>query len=119
MAGVACVVVAAVKSPASIEDGPILCPFRLLTGLECPGCGLTRAWVYAMHGQWNDSFTSNPFGILLMLFVLVFAAATVRRRVQARPAPDLDRLVRHPMTLVVLGVWILFGVGRVVLSVLG
>ncbi|WP_196780844.1 DUF2752 domain-containing protein [Nocardioides sambongensis] len=26
-------------SPETIEDGPVLCPFRRLTGLPCPAAG--------------------------------------------------------------------------------
>ena len=33
-------IVAAVVDPT---HGPILCPFRLATGLDCPLCGATRA----------------------------------------------------------------------------
>src|SRR3954470_12689011 len=38
--------------PVGVEhDGAALCPFRTLTGLPCPLCGGTRAFVYFFNGD--------------------------------------------------------------------
>ena len=37
------------------------CPFRRLTGLPCPGCGLTRAWLHALRGDWAAAFRAHAF----------------------------------------------------------
>ena len=42
---------AATVSPEAVEDGLVICPFRLMTGLPCPGCGLARSWVHLLHGH--------------------------------------------------------------------
>lgn len=42
------------------------CVFRSLTGLECPGCGITRATHHLLHGRLDEAFRLNP-----MLFVLI------------------------------------------------
>src|SRR5262245_47384122 len=59
-------VVARVVTPGQAQHGPVLCPFRLATGLPCPGCGLTRSWVDLMHGRVGDAMVANPFGIVVM-----------------------------------------------------
>lgn len=41
---------------------PTTCTFRLLTGHGCPGCGLTRSFVYTAHGHLLDAFRMNVFG---------------------------------------------------------
>lgn len=50
---------------------PPLCPFRLLTGHNCPGCGLTRALVLALHGQWRASVHMHLWGIPLALLAVL------------------------------------------------
>ena len=36
------------------------CPFKLLTGLPCPLCGLTRACFALLHGDWVSALRLNP-----------------------------------------------------------
>lgn len=48
---------------------PILCGFRRLTGIPCPGCGLTRSFVYLAHGHPIDAFRMNVFGPFVFAFV--------------------------------------------------
>jgi len=110
--GVAAVGASFLFSPDHIEDGPVLCPFRALTGLPCPGCGLTRSWVYAAHGWWEQSFSSHPFGMLLVAAVLVLAVVVAVRRVRRIPPPDLDRVMRHPVALGIGAVWLVFAAVR-------
>jgi hypothetical protein len=49
-----------------------ICFFRYLTGLPCPGCGLTRSLSCILHGDFARGYEYHPFGyVLLPLFVLV------------------------------------------------
>lgn len=50
---------------------PPLCQLKLFTGLDCPGCGLTRSFIALAHGQWRDSFHFNPAGPLWFAFIAV------------------------------------------------
>ena len=45
------------------------CVFHEVTGLNCPGCGSTRAAYQLLHGHVGAAFRLNP-----MLFVLMFVA---------------------------------------------
>lgn len=44
-----------------------LCPFRLLTGRPCPGCGMGRAVTAAMRGDLAASWSSHPLGIPFLM----------------------------------------------------
>jgi Protein of unknown function (DUF2752) len=110
--GVGALVTARVIGPAEVEGGPVLCPFRLLTGLPCPGCGLTRSWVYLAHGQWQDAWAANPFGIVSMLAVAVLVIAVAVAALRRTPLPDVGRLLSSRGFLALGVVWIAYGVGR-------
>jgi len=44
------------------EFGFVICPFRRLWGIPCPGCGLTRSFVAFAHGCWSDAFRFHLLG---------------------------------------------------------
>lgn len=48
------------------------CIFHALTGLDCPGCGSTRALHHLVHGRFGDALAMNPY---LFAVIAVFAFA--------------------------------------------
>ena len=44
------------------------CPFKYLTGIDCPGCGFQRSVVALIQGDLHKSFILYPGAIPLMLF---------------------------------------------------
>lgn len=51
------------------HDVPPMCAFSVLTGLSCPGCGLTRSFAFLEHGDLGASFAMNPLGPALWSLV--------------------------------------------------
>lgn len=47
------------------------CPFHLLTGLQCPGCGVQRAFHCFLHGNIMDGLAYNYFLIVLIPILLL------------------------------------------------
>lgn len=53
-----------------LQNHLIPCPFKYLTGIDCPGCGFQRAVIALAQGQWRASFVLYPPTIPLLLFFL-------------------------------------------------
>ena len=45
------------------------CVFQWLFGVPCPGCGITRALLAAMHLQWRSAFSLHPLFPLALPFL--------------------------------------------------
>jgi len=48
-----------------VEEGPVICTFRRLLDLPCPGCGMTRSLVASGHGAWSAAADFHAFGVAL------------------------------------------------------
>jgi hypothetical protein len=46
------------------------CPFRLVTGFQCPGCGSTRAFYQLLHLHPVAAFKFNPLIMLTLPFLI-------------------------------------------------
>ncbi len=55
---------------------PPLCAWKALTGQDCMGCGLTRAFVWMGHGEPARAFARHTLGPVL--WVLVAAQVPLR-----------------------------------------
>lgn len=55
-----------------LEEHLLPCPFKSLTGMDCPGCGLQRSFMLLLRGDLSSSFHLYPalFPLLLMMVVL-------------------------------------------------
>lgn len=53
------------------------CPFLHVVGLPCPGCGLSRAVVVLLHGDWRSSLELHAFAPFIVLALTLIAAATI------------------------------------------
>jgi len=50
---------------------PPSCVSREVFGVPCPGCGLTRSFVYLAHGRFQDSWHAHHIGWLMALATIV------------------------------------------------
>ena len=48
------------------------CPFKLLTGLQCPGCGGQRAVYALLHGHFSEALRYNYFLVYAGPYALLF-----------------------------------------------
>jgi hypothetical protein len=89
------------------DDGPTICPFAIITGVACPGCGMTRAAASMVRGEFGAAGAYHP-----MVFVLAVAGLgawtwyLLRRSGRAGPLPP--RTVNTALIaigIMLLGVW--------------
>lgn len=46
------------------------CPIKYLTGVSCPGCGITRAFFCFFRGDLREAFAYNPMFFVAVPFVI-------------------------------------------------
>ena len=81
----AAVTAATLTTAEAVEGLPSVCAFRRLSGLPCPGCGLTRSWVLTAHGRLGHA--SNVTRLVRRHFGLAApGAARSARRTNGPPA---------------------------------
>ena len=56
-----------------LDHAQSLCPFKMLTGFPCPGCGITKSIVYFYQGDLYKSLSFHVLGP----FAVVFSAAAI------------------------------------------
>ncbi|GEM_PF-1487582 len=61
----------AIWTPPS-EPNFIVCGFRRLTGLPCPGCGMTRGISALLKGDWRLAVHFNPFAPIVCFISIVW-----------------------------------------------
>lgn len=85
---------------------PLFCPFELLTGIPCPGCGMTRAILSLISGNPSDALLYNPFSF----FLLALVTASILPKGWLESMPTRVRLILPHAYAVVLGLVITFWV---------
>ena len=77
------------------------CPWRAVTGLPCPGCGMTRSALALLRGDLPGSLRENALTWLILVFWLVVAVGlTVPakcRTKMARRIGEWEQRTRWPL----------------------
>ncbi|MCB9597028.1 MAG: DUF2752 domain-containing protein [Sandaracinaceae bacterium] len=95
-----------------------MCWLKALTGVPCPGCGLTRSITNISHLHFAEAALYHPFGFPLYLLALVLVVALVwprARRAFVRLLIRNDVIARRAYWTFVGG-FIVFGVGRIAVA---
>ena len=94
-------------SPAQVAAGPVVCPFRLATGLLCPACGLTRSFVAIGHGELRAALGHHAFGPILFAIALAFVALKLAELARGRLLLGRGAIARLAIAgWVLAGLWL-------------
>lgn len=92
------------------------CPLRLLTGWNCPACGLQRATHALLHGRFVEAITYNYFIVIFLPYLLLLFVAEILKVL--RRGRIFIRTVEHPVvTKVFFAQCLIWGVIRNFLQV--
>jgi hypothetical protein len=82
LAGAALVCVTLLVFPPAREGFYPACPIYAWLGVECPGCGATRALAALLHGRLMEAVRLNALFVGLLPFGVGFAAVSYLRAVR-------------------------------------
>ncbi|OYW70538.1 MAG: hypothetical protein B7Z37_30420 [Verrucomicrobia bacterium 12-59-8] len=90
------------------------CVFAEITGLPCPGCGLTRATVALVEGDWRTSWAFHPFAAFFLLVGMLVAAGGFLRSFWVQNlAAKVEVFERHTkLPAIILVALVCFGLLR-------
>jgi hypothetical protein len=92
-----------------------LCGFKNLTGLPCPGCGLTHSFCAIGKGDFKQALTYNLLGPPVFLAsILIWLRAVLVILGRTKPVREFDQLAARlkPVQTFVI-VFMLFGLARI------
>src|SRR6476659_1051053 len=91
-----------------------VCPFFRLTGIPCPGCGLTRAVILLLKGDLQASLRFHAFAPLVLLTAVALILVLLLPRSITQPAiSKLEILERQTgFTAIILVGLILYWLAR-------
>jgi hypothetical protein len=75
------------------QSGPVLCPLRLLTGIPCPSCGLTRSFCAAAHGDFSAAFGFHVIGPILFAATAIAIPLCILEVVRGRRFEGAHRVL--------------------------
>jgi hypothetical protein len=93
--------------------GMPVCPMAAVLHIPCPGCGMTRATIAALHGHFAESFRMHPLAMIFTPMLGLYFAAHAVSYIR-HGASRVDELLMGKwvhcalivLMLVMLGVWI-------------
>jgi hypothetical protein len=94
------------------------CPLRHVVGIPCPGCGLSRAVVALLNGDWETALTLHAFAPFLLLALVLIGCAAVlprhTRKLLSVPVAWMER--RTNLTGILLVGLVFYWLARLVLT---
>ena len=66
--------------PETVEKQPSICLIKRVTGKECLGCGMIRAFVCAVHGQLRNAYNNNRLCVIVIPLLGYIAIRGIAKR---------------------------------------
>jgi hypothetical protein len=95
----------AVFLPGFKSPMPDTCSSRRMLGIDCPGCGMTRAFISISHGDFARAWTLNHASFIVYFFVAVqlpWHAIQIWKLRRNQPPLDWKYVYMTPVAVVVV-----------------
>jgi Protein of unknown function (DUF2752) len=86
------------------QGGFLFCPFRYITGVRCPGCGVQCATHDLLHGRLGEAFRHNA--LFVIAIPLGFVYWMFRGSAELRTRYGGDRRVLGACLALIAGWWV-------------
>lgn len=80
------------------------CGILKVTGIPCPGCGVTTSVSLAASGQFADSFVNQPFGLFFALSSAAFALFAFWTHFRGKDLYEIVRKLRFRRWGIAIGI---------------
>jgi hypothetical protein len=90
------------------------CPFFRLTGVPCPGCGLSRATTLFLKGDLTGSLRFHAFAPIFLFAIIALILSVLLPKSIIQPAISRAELIERKtgLTVLILGGLILYWLAR-------
>jgi len=88
------------------------CPFKLITGIPCPGCGITHSFLSIIQGNIWDAACFNPFSFFLIFLLGISLFPDTYIKKQPQRTISFMKSFFIIVLFLALSYWLLFKVFR-------
>ena len=89
----------------------IPCIFHSITGLKCPGCGITRLLFYLIKFDYVKAFLENPLVFIYIPFIIAYYVYATYLYIYDRKDKIFNKIPNYYL-IILLSVTIIYGVVR-------
>ena len=107
-----CIVIGAIVIPApslgasTVLGLPKLCLFRNITGIGCPGCGMTRSLIATAHLHFEDAILFHPLGPPVLILLLLYSLThVIKLRSRTGHVQQIPKVIPIALTMCFAVVW--------------
>ena len=95
------------------------CPFFTVTGIQCPGCGMTRGVIALLHGCITEALINHPFAPVLAAGWVGFAVISCLPEKRRTPLIEKIEKVEQKsgFVFIVTLLFICFGIARMLMQI--
>ena len=108
-----CIVIGAIVIPApslgasTVLGLPKLCLLRNITGIACPGCGMTRSLIATGHLHFVDAVAFHPLGPPVLILLLLYSLMhVIKLRSRTGHLQQIPKVIPIALTICFVIVWV-------------